>query len=137
MKIIYSYLLLILLTILPLTSGAQEASGSDVFDQNFTHVVYFWLQNPDDAGERNLFETALKKLFSNSLYTKTNFIGTPPKAIRDVVDDSFTYAMIVTFESAAAQQAYQKEKAHLAFIEEAAHLLKHYVVYDAVGLEAQ
>lgn len=117
------------------SAKAQETTSTNTFDPNFTHVVYFWLNNPDKAEERQQFEVALKKLFKNSLYTRTNFIGAPPKASREVVDDSFTYAMIVTFESAAAQQAYQKEEAHLEFIDEAGHLLKHYVVYDAIGLE--
>ena len=119
----------------PASASGQETTGTTDFDPNFTHVVYFWLNNPEDSDERQQFEGALKKLFSNSLYTRTNFIGTPPKASREVVDDSFTYAMIVTFGSAASQAAYQKEEAHLEFIAEAGHLLKHYVVYDAVGLQ--
>jgi hypothetical protein len=134
MKILYKLAILIWLSFAPFLTCAQDTNRTNSFDPNFTHVVYFWLHNPEDPNERKQFETALQKLFNNSLYTKTNFLGSPPSATREVVDDSFTYAMIVTFESAAAQQAYQQEKAHLEFIKEAGHLLKNYVVYDAVGI---
>ncbi|MEJ2162438.1 MAG: Dabb family protein [Robiginitalea sp.] len=135
MRIFLHLLVLISLAATPVSATAQESDGTNSFDPSFTHVVYFWLNNPDDPDQRQQFETSLRKLFRNSLYTKTNFLGSPPKATREVVDDTFTYAMMVTFESASAQDAYQKEQAHLDFIAEAGHLLKKYVVYDAVGLK--
>ncbi|WP_343487359.1 Dabb family protein [Allomuricauda sp. d1] len=51
-----------------------------------------------------------------------------------MVDDSFTYNLIVTFESAEAQEGYQNEAAHLAFIEECNDLWKKVIVYDATGI---
>lgn len=105
------------------------------FDPAFVHVVYFWLHHPDNPEQLQAFETALRNFLSNSRYAKTRFIGRPPKATRDVVDDSFTYSMIVTFESAGAQAAYQAEQAHLDFIAGAGHLWKKVVVYDALGLD--
>ena len=42
--------------------------------------------------------------------------------------------MILTFESAAAQSAYQKEQVHLDFIEKAGHLWEKVVVFDAKGI---
>ncbi|MEN8789309.1 MAG: Dabb family protein [Flavobacteriaceae bacterium] len=113
---------------------SQDVTTANDFDPNFVHSVYFWLKNPDNATDRQDFETALRKLLKKSKYTKTNYIGTAPKAIRDVVDDSFTYNLLVTFESAEAQEAYQVEDVHLQFIEEANHLWEKVVVYDAVGL---
>jgi len=114
---------------------SQDAPSAIDFDPNFVHSVYFWLKNPDKLADRQDFETALKKLLTKSKYTKTNYIGTAPKAIRDVVDDSFTYKMIVTFESAEDQELYQTEDVHLQFIEEANHLWGKVVVYDAVELK--
>lgn len=111
---------------------SQSDDSMKTFDQNFVHVVYFWLHNPDDQEDRRQFETALYKLLQDSKYAKTNFVGKAPKAIRDVVDDSFTYNLLVTFESEEAQEAYQVEDAHLKFIDEAKHLWKKVVVYDAV-----
>jgi hypothetical protein len=132
MKFLITMLMLFSLT--AETVYAQASKDPRGFDPAFTHVVYFWLNNPDNPREREYFETNLRTLLKDSKYTQTNFLGTPPKASREVVDDSFTYAMIVTFESAEAQQAYQTEPAHLSFIEKTSHLLKRFQVYDAQGL---
>jgi len=113
--------------------SGQESKSVEEFDPAFVHSVYFWLNNPDNEADRAAFEKAIHTLLVNSKYTKTNFLGIPPKSEREVVDDSFTYNLFVTFESADAQEAYQVEEAHLAFIEEAQSLWKKVVVYDAQG----
>jgi hypothetical protein len=48
-----------------------------------------------------------------------------------VVDGSFTYSLIVTFESAEAQQNYQDEAPHKLFIEESSKLWTKVIVYDS------
>jgi hypothetical protein len=104
------------------------------FDPNFTHTVFFWLNNPDNEDDREAFEMSLQRFLDNSGYAKTKFIGKPPKASRDVVDGSFTYSLIVTFESAEAQQEYQDEPPHLKFVEESSHLWTKVIVYDSQGI---
>ena len=117
-----------------LASNGQTENTMREFDANFAHTVYFWLANPDNQEDRTNFETSLKKFLDHSAYAKTNFIGTPPRASRDVVDGSFTYSLIVTFESADAQQKYQDEASHKLFIEESSHLWTKVIVYDSNGL---
>lgn len=119
----------------PNQAKSQNNSDMKSFDSAFAHVVYFWLHNPDNKSDRQEFEAALKKFLNNSQFAKTKYIGTPPVATRDVVDGSFTYNMVVTFESAEAQAEYQKEQPHLDFIEEASHLWKRVQVYDSMGIE--
>ena len=133
MKPYVFFLLLLGLLWVPGSLVGQEANMA-TFDPAFSHVVYFWLRNPDNQAECGEFEAAVRELMSKSRYTKTNFLGRPPDATREVVDDSFTYTMIVTFESAAAQSAYQQEQAHLDFIDRAGHLWEKVVVYDAQGI---
>jgi len=125
---------LIVLVTLPLLATSQKSSQAE-FDTNFAHVVYFWFKNPDSASDRMTFEKSLQTFLDNSKYAKTNFIGRPPKAVRDVVDDSFTYNLIVSFESSEAQTAYQDEEAHLTFIEECEDLWEKVIVYDARGIQ--
>ncbi len=125
--------ILLFLLMLPILSIAQKQETRE-FDPNFTHCVYIWLKHPDSQEDRKRFETSLRKFLNTSQYAKTNFVGTPPKAVRDVVDDSFTYNLIVTFESAEAQQSYQEEEAHLVFIEECKELWQKVVVYDAIDV---
>ena len=51
------------------------------------------------------------------------------------VDDSFTYSLILSFESAEDQAAYQTEPPHLVFIEECEDLWEKVIVYDSQGIQ--
>jgi hypothetical protein len=104
------------------------------FDSAFAHTVYFWLANPDNQEDRAAFEKSLQKFLDNSGFAKTSFIGVPPRASRDVVDGSFTYSLIVSFESSEAQQSYQDEAPHKLFIEESSKLWTKVIVYDSKGV---
>ncbi|WP_209404780.1 Dabb family protein [Pseudozobellia sp. WGM2] len=125
----------ILFLTLAIVTYGQTTDEMREFDPNFTHTVFFWLKNPDSQEDRKAFETSLQKFLDNSAYAKTNFIGKPPRASRDVVDGSFTYSLIVTFESAEAQQNYQDEPPHKLFIEESADLWTKVIVYDSMGVQ--
>lgn len=131
MKNIICTLLFLAFTI---TNFGQTENTMRAFDTNFAHTVYFWLANPDNEEERTAFETSLEKFMDNSVYAKTKFIGKPPTASRDVVDGSFTYSLIVTFESAEAQKKYQEEPSHLRFVEESSKLWTKVIVYDSTGI---
>lgn len=110
-----------------------QAQTSD-FNRAFTHVVYFWLHNPDNSEDRQAFESSIKKFMQESEYAGTRFIGIPAGTPREVVDNSYTYSLILTFPSKEAQDAYQKEPAHLRFIEEASHLWEKVQVFDSIGI---
>jgi hypothetical protein len=124
----------LLFLIVSLTAPAQNKENMNEFDSNFAHTVYFWLENPDSKEDCKAFETSLQKFLDNSAYAKTKFIGKPPRASRDVVDGSFTYSLIVSFESAEAQQNYQDEAPHKLFIEESSKLWTKVIVYDSQGI---
>lgn len=124
---------LLLMGTISAMSFAQNKTQT-IFDPTFTHVVYFWFKNPDSKADRATFEASLTKFLNNSQYAKTKFIGKPPKAVRDVVDDSFTYSLILTFASAEDQAAYQAEPPHLVFIEECEDLWEKVIVYDSKGI---
>jgi len=141
MKTLCTFLFLTLATGVYGQTEDSQSSGNDKksttmreFDSNFAHTVYFWFKNPESVEDRKTFETSLQKFLDNSAYAKTSFIGVPPKASRDVVDGSFTYSLIVTFESAEAQQAYQDEAPHKVFIEESSDLWEKVIVYDSKGV---
>ncbi|SHJ88928.1 Stress responsive A/B Barrel Domain [Pseudozobellia thermophila] len=125
----------IVFLMIAITSYGQTTTEMREFDPNFAHTVYFWLKNPDSQEDRKAFETSLQKFLDNSAYAKTKFIGKPPKASRDVVDGSFTYSLIVTFESAEAQQNYQDEPPHKLFVEESEKLWSKVIVYDSMTIQ--
>ena len=123
-----------ILSLTAIISYGQETESMRTFDPTFVHNVYFWLHRPDSPEDRKQFEAALTKFLGKSAYAKTKFIGTPPKASREVVDGSFTYSLVLSFDSAEAQDAYQNEEPHHEFIAEASHLWKKVIVYDSKGL---
>lgn len=124
-------LLFLMLTVMAF--GQTEETMKE-FDPTFNHTVFFWLKNPDSQADRTAFVKSLTKFLDNSGYAKTKFIGKPPRASRDVVDGSFTFSLMVSFESAEAQQAYQDEAPHKLFIEESEHLWEKVIVYDSQGV---
>lgn len=132
MKKTVCILTLIFITI---TAYSQQDKTMRSLDSHFVHTVYFWLNNPDSEEDQKQFEKAMKKFMNKSKHANTHYVGKPPTATRDVVDDSFTYALIVSFKSAKQQEKYQNEKAHLAFIEEAGSLWNKVIVYDSQGIK--
>lgn len=124
----------ILVMALLLISCAQKQNDLNTFDPAFVHTVYFWLKDPGSIEDRAAIEVSLDKFMKNSKYAKTKFVGKPPRATRDVVDDSFTYALVLTFSSAEEQENYQNEEAHLTFIEESQDLWEKVLVYDSLGM---
>ncbi|MGB7394114.1 MAG: Dabb family protein [Pricia sp.] len=117
------------------SENKNKSNSMNEFDPNFAHTVYFWLKNPDSEEDRAAFEKSLGRFLDNSAYAKTKFIGKPPRASRDVVDGSFTYSLIVTFESAEAQAEYQVEPPHKRFVEESEELWEKVIVYDSQQIE--
>ena len=114
---------------------AQENGNIQDFDPKYVHTVFFWMKDPANEVANKKFEVSLRKFLDRSKYAKTQFIGRPPKATRNVVDDSFTYSLVLSFESAEAQEYYQKEAAHLVVIEESQDFWDKVVVYDAIGIK--
>ena len=117
------------------SNAAPDPAGKMEFAPAFTHTVYFWFKNPDSAEDKKTFETSVKKFMENSEFAKTRFVGIAPKAERDVVDDSFTYSLILSFESAEAQAAYQAEPAHIVFLSECKDLWEKVIVYNSLPLK--
>lgn len=130
---IYLCILLLAAFVSPVKANDQAAKASE-FDSAYAHVVYFWFKNPESLKDREIFETSIKKFMQDSKYAKTRFVGTAPKAVRDVVDDSYTYSLILSFESVEAQAKYQDEPAHIVFVAECKHLWEKVIVYDSIPL---
>ena len=121
-----------LLLIVSILIGCQSSKDSLPLDSNFVHVVYIWLNNPESKKDRTQFESNLNTFLENSQYAKTKFVGVPAMTDRVVVDNSYTYSLIVSFSSKEEQDNYQTEPAHVKFVEDTKHLWNKVVVYDSV-----
>jgi len=58
------------------------------------------------------------------------YYGPPAMSPRDVVDNSYDFALVCHFRDAAAEQAYQVDPIHLKFIEDYKDLWDRVQVYD-------
>ena len=97
----------------------------------FIHCVFFWLKEPQNQNAREQFEHHLTTFLAASQYVKSTHIGTMASSDREVVDSTYTYCLIVTFNNKEKQDKYQEEPVHLKFVEDAKHLWEKVVVYDS------
>ncbi len=101
----------------------------------FAHSVYIWLKNPASEADRTAFEQSLLKFVNASEFIVTKHIGLPAETgHRDVVDDSYTYNILLTFKNKQDQDSYQDEAVHKQFIEESSHLWTKVLVYDSENI---
>jgi hypothetical protein len=101
---------------------------------NFRHVVYFWLNEPEDASQRKLFLNNLKEFIGNMENIVDAYIGVPADTHREVVENTYQFCLNLGFENKAEHDVYQEHKLHKQFIEKSVHLWKRVVVYDSVSI---
>jgi hypothetical protein len=90
------------------------------------HNVYFWL---DDGVADAPFENGLKAL-SEDPNVRSSFFGRPASTNRDVVENGYTYGLVLVFDNLAAHDAYQAGAAHLRFLNDHADTWNRVVVHD-------
>jgi hypothetical protein len=99
----------------------------------FVHVVNFWLKKDLTAAERAQFEAGVKSL--GAIESLTNFsVGTPAATDRPVIDRSYDYCLLTTFNDAAGHDIYQPHPIHLKFVETCKHLWERVVIYDSESI---
>ncbi|MEO0735074.1 MAG: Dabb family protein [Bacteroidota bacterium] len=96
------------------------------------HTVYFWLNDDVDAASAKDFEDGVWSLEAIPS-VKRMFVGPAASTpSRDVVDNSFDYALIVWFDDVAGHDAYQVHDIHTKFVEEQGGKFKKVQVHDNV-----
>lgn len=118
-------LLALAFTALPLSAQSAAAVPG-----RFFHHVFFWLNSPDSSAARQEFVTALKKMKAIP-GVRFSSIGTPAGTPRDVVDNTWTFDWLVTFDDKAAWQVYNDHPIHDEFRKKA-HLWKRVQIYDTL-----
>jgi hypothetical protein len=94
------------------------------------HSVYFWLRADADPAQAARFHEGLARL-SRIPDVEAAHYGRPEvTAKRAVIDDSYTWALIVTFADVAAHDRYQDHADHHAFLEDFKETWDRVQVYD-------
>ena len=110
------------------SSGAAAALAPE--GGKLIHHVFFWLNNPDSAADRDALIAGLRTLTKVPVVRSLQ-IGVPASTEqRDVVDSSFQVAELMVFDSVADQQTYQDHPIHKAFVAKCSHLWRKVTVYD-------
>ena len=97
----------------------------------FVHTVFFWMKEGLSKEEAQFFEEGMEKLGATPSILSYKW-GKPAGTPRDVVDNSYSYALIVDFASSEDQDAYQIDPIRLEFIEQCKNLWTKVQVYDTV-----
>jgi len=95
----------------------------------FTHSVYFWLR--EDLSELDIlrFKQGLSSL-SSIEGVKRGFVGVPAPTYRPVIDRSYSYALILTFENQEAHDRYQQHDVHERFRQDCSSLWSKVLIFD-------
>jgi hypothetical protein len=95
------------------------------------HCVYFWLKPELTAAQRADFRRGVESLTAIRHTTRVT-IGRPAATeARSVVEKGFDAALIIEFRDVAAQNAYQVDPIHLAFVETCKGYWNRVQVYDS------
>lgn len=96
----------------------------------FIHMVFFWLVD-DSPAVKKTFLKELNQFISQVDEIKKSHIGPPANTDRDVIDNTYSYNLVLTFDSKKAHDIYQAHPLHKQFIENASSLWSRVQVYDS------
>lgn len=94
------------------------------------HVVFFWLDKSLSDQDISEFETGLKQLLTDSNISNSSYGRPAASEVRDVVDGSYSFGMVVDFADTAAQNRYQISDIHKRFIQDCSGFWTKVQVYD-------
>ncbi|MCU0409899.1 MAG: Dabb family protein [Bacteroidales bacterium] len=111
-----------------MASGCSEPKEG--LDGKFIHHVFFWLKKPVTDAISAKFEASLKELVTIETIVDYH-LGKPAATKREVIDASYTYSLVTTFENKDDQDIYQTHPKHLKFIDDCNALWERVLVYDS------
>ena len=79
------------------------------------HNVYFWLKESLAGEEIAVFVQGLDALTGDP-DVKTGYYGKPADTHRNVVENSYSYGLVLVFDDLAAHNRYQAGAIHLEFL---------------------
>ena len=115
---------------------AQNADIQNVINKKvLTHQVYFWLKPKLSEAQIVKFEKGLKSLLTIKT-VKYGAIGKPantPK--RDVIDNTYSYALTLMYEDVAGHDTYQIDAIHEKFLKDCRKFWTKVKVYDSESVK--
>ena len=97
----------------------------------FVHAVYFWLHDDLPAADRERYVAWLPKLCALPS-VRQGYYGVPAATDRPVIDRSYSYALVLLFDDAEAEAAYQVHPEHDRFRAECGTFWTQVKIFDSV-----
>ncbi|MCX2574488.1 Dabb family protein [Pedobacter sandarakinus] len=116
-----------------LSSEKSFNMEEEIKDQaTIQHFVMFWLKPQLSKEEVKKFSNFFESLRPIKEIKSLNYGLAAETPTRPVTDNSFTYALTITFNSLADHNAYQDDKAHLEAVAKFSSYWYRVVVHDTV-----
>jgi len=97
-----------------LPSVLYAGGSKKKIDGQFIHMVFFWLK--DDV-DRDVFRKDTENFLKKVPEVVRYHLGEPAGTPREVVNNSYSVSLVVTFNSKEDQNAYQQNTDHKAYVE--------------------
>jgi hypothetical protein len=94
------------------------------------HHVLFWLKPETTEEQKTFFEKSLESLKGVETIVSIH-IRTPAPIVRDVVDRTYTFSLMILFNDLEGHNVYQVHPLHKAFLENCRPYFEKVVIYDA------
>ena len=94
-----------------------------------SHNVYFWLKEGLSKSDLLEFENGLETL-TKTPQVISGFFGKPADTNRTVVDNTYSYGLLLKFKDTPDHNLYQADPIHLAFVEKNSDKWARVQVYD-------
>ena len=98
----------------------------------FVHAVYFSLRADLPAADRDLFISWMPKLVALPSVHQ-GYTGEPAATDRSVIDRNYTHALVLVFNAAADEEAYQVHPEHDRFRAECGTFWTQVRIFDSVS----
>jgi hypothetical protein len=95
------------------------------------HHVLFWLKPETTEEQKAAFKKALETLVKVET-VKTLHVGEPAPISRAVVDTTYTFSLVISFEDLAGHDVYQVHPIHKQFLEEFRVYFDKVIIYDSI-----
>lgn len=115
---------------LGLLSLPAITKAADPINGKFVHTVLFWLNEGTDVKD---FMKGTEAFLQKVEVVRSYHVGVPAMTPREIVDNSYSVCLVVTFDTKEDQDVYQKHQAHLDYVEARKDQWSKVVIYDSWG----
>ena len=99
----------------------------------FVHVVNFWLKKELSDADILAFEQGVQSL--GQIHSLKSFhVGRPAPTDRPVIDKTYDYCLVCSFENKADHDSYQEDPIHDLFRDQCAKYWDKVLIYDSIGV---